>query len=237
VEWYPAPGSGQLWGRHGSPRLRPPPPGLGQLQGRQVSPRLRRPPPGVGQLRDRHVSSWLQRPPLGSGRVRGWLQCPPPGAGQLRGHHMSPRLQRPPPDAGQMTKTTVSRGRSNSSKGVEDSSKGNHSAGRWSEAPGKTHRVQWAGAIRPDDHVLGCKILHRQTKRVKFHIAPVVRGKTTNREEILNHVRSKQNIVKVKGPEKNRITYGGDRKRGSIAYNDRGRIGRGRRTKSRNITN
>jgi hypothetical protein len=65
--------------------------------------------------------------------------------------------------------------------------------------PGKTHRVQRVGAIRPDDHVLGCKILNKQTKRVKFHGAPIVSGKTTNREETLNHVRSKQNIVKVKG--------------------------------------
>jgi hypothetical protein len=64
--------------------------------------------------------------------------------------------------------------------------------------PGKTHRVQRVGAIRPDDHVLGCKIIHRQTKRVKFHRAPIVSGKTTNREETLNYVRSKQNIVKVK---------------------------------------
>jgi hypothetical protein len=58
-----------------------------------------------------------------------------------------------------------------------------------------------------------------------------------NREETLNHVRSKQNIVKVKGPGKNRVTYGGDQKRGATTYNDRGRIGRGKRTKSRNITN
>jgi hypothetical protein len=33
-----------------------------------------------------------------------------------------------------------------------------------------------------------------------------------NREETLNHVRSKQNIVKVKGLGKNRVTYGGDRR-------------------------
>jgi hypothetical protein len=47
----------------------------------------------------------------------------------------------------------------------------------------------------------------------------------TNIEETLNHVRSKQNIVKVKGSEKNRVTYEGDQKRGAITYNDRGRIG------------
>jgi hypothetical protein len=106
-----------------------------------------------------------------------------------------------------MTKTTVPRGWSNNSKGVGNNSKGGHSAGRWSERPGKTHCVQRAGAIRPDDHILGCKILHRQTKQVKFHRAPIVSGKTTNREETLNHVRSKQNIVKVKWFGKNRVTY------------------------------
>jgi MOSC domain-containing protein YiiM len=102
-----------------------------------------------------------------------------------------------------MTKTTVPCGRSNISKGMGNSSKGGHSVGRWSERPGKTHRVQRVGAIQPDDHVLGRKILHRQTKQVKFHRALVVSGKTMNREETLNHVRSKQNIVKVIGPGKN----------------------------------
>jgi hypothetical protein len=126
-----------------------------------------------------------------------------------------------------MTKTTVPRGRSNSSKGVGNSSKGGHSAGRWSERPRKTHRVQRDSAIRSDDHVLGCMIIHRQTKWVKFHRAPIVSGKRMNKEKTLNHVRSMQNIVKVKGLGKNLVTYGGDQKRGAITYNDRGRIGQG----------
>jgi hypothetical protein len=100
---------------------------------------------------------------------------------------------------------TVPRGQSNNSKGVGNSSKGGHRAGRWSERPKKTHRVQRAGAIRPDNHVLGCKILHRQTKRVKFYRAPIVSDKTTNRKETLNHVRSKQNIVKLKCCSQNRV--------------------------------
>jgi hypothetical protein len=133
-----------------------------------------------------------------------------------------------------VTKTTVSRGRNNNSKDVGNSSKGGHNAGRWSERPRETHRVQRVGAIQPDDHILGCKILHRQTKRVKFHRAPVVSGKMTNKEETLNHVRSN---VNVKGSGKNRVTYEGDRKRGAMTYNDRGRIGRGQRMKIRNIIN
>jgi hypothetical protein len=102
-----------------------------------------------------------------------------------------------------MTKMTVPRGQSNSSKGVGNSSKGGNNAGRWSERSEKMHHAQQTDAIRPDDHVLGCKILHKQTKRVKFHRASIVSGKTTNRKETLNHVRSKQNIVKVKWPMKN----------------------------------
>jgi hypothetical protein len=68
--------------------------------------------------------------------------------------------------------------------GVGNSSKGGHNTERWSERPGKTHRVQRAGGILPDDHVLGCKILHKQTKRIKFHKAPIVSGETTNRRSL-----------------------------------------------------
>jgi hypothetical protein len=106
-----------------------------------------------------------------------------------------------------MTKTMVTRGQSDNSKGMRNSSKGGHNTGRWSERPEKTHCVQRADAIRPDNHVPGCKILHRQIKWVKFHRAPIVSGKTTNREETLNHLKSKQYIVKVKWSGKNRDPY------------------------------
>jgi hypothetical protein len=56
-----------------------------------------------------------------------------------------------------MIKTTVPRGRSNSSKGMGNSSMGGYSTGRWSERPEKTHCVQWVGAIRPDDPFLVVK--------------------------------------------------------------------------------
>jgi hypothetical protein len=69
-----------------------------------------------------------------------------------------------------MTKMMVPHGRSNNSKSVGNSSKDDHSAERWSERPEKTHRVQWTSAIRPDDQVLDCKILHEQTKWVKLII-------------------------------------------------------------------
>jgi hypothetical protein len=60
-------------------------------------------------------------------------------------------------------------GCSSSSKGVV--------CGRLSSMHGrKTDSVQWLRAITPDDHIPGSKILHRDTKRVKFHSALIVSG-------------------------------------------------------------
>jgi hypothetical protein len=79
--------------------------------------------------------------------------------------------------------------------------------------PGR--RIVYSGPVLFDLTItfLVVRSFTEQTKQTKFHRAPVVSGKTMNREETLNHVRSKQNIVKVKGHGKNRVTYGGDRKR------------------------
>jgi hypothetical protein len=81
-----------------------------------------------------------------------------------------------------MTKTTVPGSWSHSSKS-------SRSAGGRSDGSGKMHRVQRPGAIRSDDHVPCCKILHKQTKWVKFHKALIVSGKATNRKKTLNNVR------------------------------------------------
>jgi hypothetical protein len=53
-----------------------------------------------------------------------------------------------------MTETSVPDSRSHSGGG-------SHSVGGRSGGAGKTYRVQRASAIRPDDHVLGGKVLHR----------------------------------------------------------------------------
>jgi hypothetical protein len=82
-----------------------------------------------------------------------------------------------------MTKTTVLGSWSHNSKS-------SRSAGGRSDRSEKTHRVQRAGAIRPDDHISDYKILHRQIKWVKFHRAPIVSGKAMNRKKTLNNVRS-----------------------------------------------
>jgi hypothetical protein len=52
-------------------------------------------------------------------------------------------------------------------------SKSNHNIRGMSDNSGKMHRVQRTSAIQPDNHVPGCKILHRQIKWVKFHRVPI----------------------------------------------------------------
>jgi hypothetical protein len=69
-------------------------------------------------------------------------------------------------------------------------SKSSRNAGGRSDRSGKMHHVQWADAIRPDDHVSGCKILHRQTKWIKFHRAPIISDKAMNIKKTLNNVKS-----------------------------------------------
>jgi hypothetical protein len=76
------------------------------------------------------------------------------------------------------------------SGGWSHSSKSSHSAEGRSDGSEKMHRVQRANAIQLDDHVLGCKILHRQTKWVKFCKVPIISGKATNTKKTLNNVRS-----------------------------------------------
>ena len=49
--------------------------------------------------------------------------------------------------------------------------------------------------IAPGDHVLGLKILHRKTKRIKFNGTKIVTSKTSNRNKIFDDVRGDKNIV------------------------------------------
>jgi hypothetical protein len=42
-----------------------------------------------------------------------------------------------------------------------------------------------------------------------------------NRKKILNDVRCKKNIIKIKQSRENRVAYLGDRQNGTIANNDR----------------
>jgi hypothetical protein len=110
----------------------------------------------------------------------------------------------------EVTKTTVPSGRSNGSEDARDSSNRRHDTRRdvaRGDRSWQASRVQWSGAIRPGDHIPGCKILVRHTKRVKFHRAPIISGKSTNGNETLSNVRCKENIVKVEWSGNNRVTY------------------------------
>ena len=49
--------------------------------------------------------------------------------------------------------------------------------------------VQRPGAIAPGDQSSGQKILHRTTRRVKFHLAIVIDGKLSNGNKVLNKLR------------------------------------------------
>jgi hypothetical protein len=48
---------------------------------------------------------------------------------------------------------------------------------------------------------------------ITFLVVRSFTDKSNGSNSIEHHVSSKQNIVKVKGPGKNRVSYGGDQKR------------------------
>jgi hypothetical protein len=92
----------------------------------------------------------------------------------------------------------------------------------WRRDPGwQAQGVDKTGAIGPNDHALRSKILHKETKRVKFHRTRIISGEFMNRQKILNNVRSNKDIVKVKGSWENRVAYGGNREDRTVTYNDR----------------
>ena len=64
---------------------------------------------------------------------------------------------------------------------------------------GQMQGVKRTGAIAPDDHVPGTKILHREAKRVKLNRTVIISGKLAHRNKRLNNVWSDKNIIKVKG--------------------------------------
>ena len=81
----------------------------------------------------------------------------------------------------------------------------------------KVQRVERSGAIVPGDHVLILKILHRATKGVKLNEIGIIGSETTNINKILNQVRCKKNIMKMKRTREVGDTGGRDRKEGFIA--------------------
>jgi hypothetical protein len=93
----------------------------------------------------------------------------------------------------------------------------------------RKQRVEGPGTVTPEDLAPSRKILHRTTKRIKFHTAVIVNSKLTNRYKILNKIRSKKNIVKVKVVRKVSCAGGGDRYTATVTNNNAGSgIERGR---------
>jgi hypothetical protein len=86
----------------------------------------------------------------------------------------------------------------------------------------KPHRVEWTGAVTSDDLSPRVKVLHRATKRIKFHRTIIVRGKLSNRNEVLNKTWGNKNIIKTKRICKNSSTSGCNWNRIPVTDNNRG---------------
>jgi hypothetical protein len=73
------------------------------------------------------------------------------------------------------------------------------------------------------------KILHRTTKRIKFHTAVIVNGKLTGGYEVLNKVWINKNIIKMKIVWNMSCASGCYRYKATVIDNNtRGRVNRGR---------
>ena len=65
----------------------------------------------------------------------------------------------------------------------------------------------------------GSRILHSNTRRVKFDGTGIVSSKLANGNKVVNHLRSHKNIRKTKRARSR--THGGDRKARPITNHDR----------------
>jgi hypothetical protein len=84
--------------------------------------------------------------------------------------------------------------------------------GKKREEP-RPSEVEGRGActVTPNDLAPSRKILHRTTKRIKFHTAVIINSELSNRDKILNKVRGKKNIIKMKIMREVSCAGGGDR--------------------------
>ena len=82
--------------------------------------------------------------------------------------------------------------------------------------------IEVASTIAPDDLVPSSKVLYRKAKGVKLDGTMIVNGKLTNKNKILDKVRSDKNIIKIESIKRsmNRSVTGmGDREMRPIADN------------------
>jgi hypothetical protein len=109
--------------------------------------------------------------------------------------------------------------------------------GKKREEP-RPSEVEGRGActVTPNDLAPSRKILHRTTKRIKFHTAVIINSELSNRDKILNKVRGKKNIIKMKIMREVSCAGGGDRYTATVTDNNarrrtaRGRCGRRKST-------
>lgn len=62
---------------------------------------------------------------------------------------------------------------------------------------GGIEQVEIARTIAPQNHVLCWRILHRETKRLKFNDAVVVSSELINRNKIFENARSNKNTASI----------------------------------------
>ena len=91
--------------------------------------------------------------------------------------------------------------------------------------------VKGSRAITSEEQTPGSRILHSKTRRVKFNKTRIVSCELTNGKKVVNHLRSNENIRKMKGTRSR--THGSDRKTRPITNHDRRRTRRMRRANRR----
>ena len=87
---------------------------------------------------------------------------------------------------------------------------------RQSSESRKPKSVKGPRAITSEERTSGSRILHSKTRRVKFDRTGVVSSKLMNGKKVVNHLRSKKNIRKMRSR-----THDGDRKARPITNHDR----------------
>jgi hypothetical protein len=87
-------------------------------------------------------------------------------------------------------------------------------------------RIEGAGVVTASEHSMCGKVAYGETPGVELHRTVVVTSEATNQEEGMSQTGSNNDVVKVEWSRKDRCTHRGDREGGTVAHNDRGRMGR-----------
>jgi hypothetical protein len=94
------------------------------------------------------------------------------------------------------------------------------------ESGGQVNRVEGARAVTPSEHGTRGKVTYGEPPGIELHRTVVVTSEAMNQEKGMSQTGSNKDIVMVEWSGKDRCTHRGDREGGTIAHNDRGRMGR-----------